>query len=246
MRGQSGLRQLLVGYTVYQSDHDGHVLFGYTPPTVLGNPVTVESDSGHTFGLPVADRYPWRLAPYVSGVWEILHSHEPVPDLPSSGDSMADALSKAYTLSVSPTFGINSIYVGGHGDGPFKGFVTEGGYTRPNVGAHVVFNDFEVKRASSLIVFADSKARFGPFTDPNTGLHFVTPPHANGHRWRSSGAGIEMLMPGQITGLPEGRFGESTITGFFDGHVASLRADQLDDMTLWANPAKTQDYDFSP
>lgn len=242
---QSGLRQLLVGYTVYQGDHDGHVLFGYTPATVLGNPVAVTTESGHTFSLPVADRYPWRLAPYVSGVWEVLHSHEPVPDLPEAGDSDSAALMKAYALSISPTFGINSVYVGGHGEGPFEGFVTSGGMTRPNVGEHVVFREAEVKNASSLIVFADSQAKGGPFED-GMGLHYVTPPRANGLRWVGTRDGFTDLKSGHLTGLPEGWYGEAASTGFFDGHVASLRPDELDDMRRWANWAQDADYDFSP
>lgn len=244
---QSGLRQLLLGYTVYRQDHDGHVLFGYTPPTVLGRPVTVTADSGHTFGLPVADRYPWRLAPYVAGVWEVLHHHEPVPELPAAGDDAAAALSKAYALSISPSFGINSVYVGGHGDGPFAGFVTAGGETRPNVGAHVVFREVEVRSASSLIVFTDSRARGGPFTEAQAaGLYFVTPPRANGRRWVGQRDGFASLRSGHLTGLPQGWYGPAASTGFFDGHVASLRPDELNDMRLWANGARDADYDFNP
>lgn len=247
VRSQSNLRQILLGYTIYQNDHDGHVLYGLTPNTVNGQPVTASAPSGHTFGPPVANRYPWRLAPYIDHVWPILYSHQAAPPLPQQGDSNAEAFTKAYNLSISPTYGINSIYVGGHGDGPFQGFASIDGVIRPNKGKHVVFRNIEVRQPSNLIVFADSKTRDGPsYNDPETGLYFLTPPRAKGHRWRAKGNEFELVTSGQITGLPEGRYGPATVTGFFDGHVATLRPEALEDMRLWANQADTADYDFVP
>lgn len=248
-RGLSDLRQMMVGYAVYQSDHRGHVPWGYTPATIAGRPVEVRSSSGHTFGIPVAERYPWRFEPYVGGVWDILHSHQPVPEVPTAGDSAGDAFLKAYNLSLYPSIGLNSVYVGGH-HGAFAGFKLKpasGGYV-PNRGEHVVFYGHEVRRPSELIVFAETQARLGDAPvfgdDPQAGLHFVTPPRANGRRWRAGGDAIENLMPVSIAGLPEGRYGPAASTAFFDGHAAGLSASRLDDMRLWANRADRADYDF--
>ncbi len=245
-RAQTGLRAMLSGYTIYQLDHGGAVLYGYTPATVGGEAVTVRASSGHVFGLPVADRYPWRLAPYVADLWAILYCHGDPPPLPQPVDSEHEAMLKAYTLSLSPTFGINSIYVGGHGDGPFRGFVTVQGVVKPNRGQHVVFHTNEVRRPSELIVFAESQAFGGPFGDGDAGLHFVTPPWANGHRWHVHDGQMQPLMRGQIAGLPRGRWGRGAVTGFFDGHVAALPPDELRNMRLWANHADRPDYDFTP
>ncbi|MEM8739076.1 MAG: prepilin-type N-terminal cleavage/methylation domain-containing protein [Planctomycetota bacterium] len=246
LNAQSALRQLLLGYTVYQNDSDGHVLYGYPPPTLGGQPITVQADSGHTFSGWAAERYPWRLTPYIDDIWELLHLHASVPPIPLADDSQSEAELKAYDLSLAPAFGINSIYVGGHQGPAFEGFVTAGGVNLPNKGKHVVFRDLEVRRPSSLIVFAETKERQGTSTDPNTGLHFATPPHADGHRWRAPDDRFEIMKPGHITGLPEGRYSAATTTGFFDGHVSVLRPRALDDMRLWANQATTPDYDFKP
>ena len=248
-RGMSDLRQLLLGYTVYQSDHDGRVLWGYTPPTIAGKPVEVHVASGHIFGLPVADRYPWRMASYVDDIWEVLHGHGPTPPQPVASDAPSDAVLKAYALSLTPTFGINSAYVGGH-HGPTRGFVLRGGEYQPNRGQHVVFRQDEARRPSDLIVFAESQARVGtssPFPDePAAGFHAVTAPRAGGQHWRAVGGRIENLRPSTITGLPEGRHSDATVTGFFDGHAAGLRADALDNMRLWANGAQAADDDPVP
>lgn len=249
VRGLSDLRQMMVGYSVYQSDYRGHVPWGYTPASIAGHPVEIKTSAGHTFGALVAERYPWRFEPYVGGVWDILHSHQPVPDIPAADDTPGDAFLKAYNLSLYPSIGLNSIYVGGY-NGQFAGFKTDPALNDfvPNKGKHVVFYEREVRRPSDLIVFAETQARLGDAPlfadDPQAGLHFVTPPRAKGHRWRADGNQIETLMPVSLAGIPEGRYSQAANTSFFDGHAAGMSPTQLDDMRLWANRATTADYDF--
>lgn len=244
----SNLRQLMVGYSLYHGAHDGEVLRGVTPTSVDGRPVVVDTPSGHTLGMPVADRYPWRLAPYLDHVWDVLYPHAPAPPPPAAGDSDGEALLKAYDLSLTPGYGINSVYVGGH-EGPFGGFVLDGGVKRANRGEHVVFHRGEVKRPSGLLVFAEAQARVGdapPFDDPEAGFHYATPPRADGHRWEVKGNAIRSLTAAAIAGIPEGRAADATPVGHFDGHAAAVPLDRLEDMRLWANRADADDYDFNP
>ena len=245
----AGARELVAGYAAYHTDNRGSLMFGYSPPTVDGQPVLVDDEiSGQTFGFPVADRYPWRLAPYVGDVWGVLHLHGGRPDRPSASDSPADAQAKAYRLSLNPTFGINSVYLGGHAGGVFQGFV--GVDNRPNTGRHVAFKAGEIRRPSEQIVFAESRLRnAGPLGGPDAGgedagLHFVTPPRANGQRWTVNARGEFEITSGVITGLPLGRYGDGAV-GFFDGHAATLSPRELEDMRLWAPRADTPDYDFN-
>lgn len=237
----SNMRQIMIGYTAFQPDHKDRVMYGLTPPVVNGKAVTVTA-AGREFGLPVADRYPWRMAPYVQDVWSLLHNHTQAPELPTAADSDSDALIKAYQLSISPTYGMNSIYVGGHGDGPFGGFVPRNGRVVPNLGSHVVFRVAEVKRPEQLITFTESQSSLS--TDEPAGLYFASPPYANGQWWRADGDEIENLKPSNIGGMPKGFNGAATVTGFFDGHAEAMMPAQLNDMRLWANKAKAADYDF--
>lgn len=245
VRSMNNMRQIMAGYTMYYQDHDGWLLLGYAPPTLDGNPLTVESEAGHVFGSPVSERYPWRLAPYVQNIWAILHSHGDVPPEPRAGDPPAAAFMKAYAISLHPTYGINSVFLGGHRGPIFAGFTGPGG-DRPNYGKHVVFKASRVSRATEMIVFADSKARFAGASSEDSGLHYLTPPRANGHRWRVVDGKFDILMPGMATGLPDGRYGMGAVTGFFDGHVESMRPEQLEDMRYWANYATESEYDFVP
>ena len=245
VRSLSNVRQMLAGYQSYYQDHNGWLMLGYAPPTLNGRPLKVESEAGHVFGSPVSERYPWRLAPYVQNVWALLHSHRDVPPEPQAGDTPAAAFMKAYTISLNPTYGINSVFLGGHRGPIFAGFTGPGG-DRPNTGKHVAFKASAVTRATEQIVFTDSKGRFTGAAYEDDGLHYVTPPRANGHRWRAVKGKFEILTPGMATGLPDGRYGMGAVVGFFDGHAESMRPEQLEDMRYWSPFATTPDYDFTP
>ena len=106
LRAKSDLKQLLVGYTSYQNDYKGELLVAYPPSTLYGQTVTVEY-AGHTIIPPASQRYPWRLVPYVAGVWEILHNHGDVPERPQPDDGSSVAFLKAYYLSLYTSYGMN-------------------------------------------------------------------------------------------------------------------------------------------
>ena len=247
LSSMSGLRQMMLGYAMYCQDNRGAVPFGYSPPTVNGVTITVTDKlSGMTFSSPVADRYPWRLLPYVGNIWQIIHSHTDLPALPQAGDTYSTAILKAYTLSLNPTYGINAEYVGGQTGSPYLGFVDSTGLTAgdiPNVGHHVVFKNSEVHRPSQLIVFADCHT-YNVMSLVGSGLHYLTPPHAAGHNWQVKNGKIQLLNSSLIMGVPQGWITSKTVVAFFDGHVEMMLPAQLDDMRLWANWANTVDYDY--
>jgi len=248
LRAAAGVRELVIGYTQYSQDNKGALLWGYTGATVNGTPVTVyDAFTDTTFGLPIADRWPWRLAPYVKHVWKIIHIHRDAPEVPQMGDphgtasTLGTVENKAYVLSLTPAFGINSVYLGGHSGGLFDGFVGD----RPNVNKHVAFRQSEIRRPSSQIVFTEVQVgTIGmPLPVDGEGAHYALPPRANGQRWTVTDHQF-VLTTGVYGGLPKGRYGKNTIAGFFDGHVETLSPDQLTDMRLWAPRATGPDWDF--
>jgi prepilin-type N-terminal cleavage/methylation domain-containing protein/prepilin-type processing-associated H-X9-DG protein len=242
IRAAAGLRELLAGYTAYHIDHRGALPFGYPPPTVNGVTLEVTAPSGHVFGSPIAERYPWRLVPYVKDVWSILHNHDACPPAPAATDSATEAFDKTYMLSLNPSFGINAVFLGGQYGPLFRGFVGPS-MDRPNVGKHVAFRASEIRRPTQQIVFTESISKNYPFVEPDTGLHYVTPPRAGGLRWTVTNGRIDVLTS-VVIGVPQGRYGRSTIVGFFDGHVELLAPADLLDMRLWAPRATGPDYDF--
>lgn len=245
VKSLSNLHQMMLGYTAYHAENKGGLLLGYTPPTVNGRTIRASDPVSHqSFGSPVADRYPWRLLPYVGNIWQILHAHAAVPPLPAPGDSVSTAFLKAYTLSLDPTYGINAVFVGGQQGSDWQGF---GGKTGdvPLTGKHVVFRASEVKHPSNLIVFADSQC-MGVASLAGQGLHYLTPPHAHGHNWQVTQGEFDILKPGSIMGIPNGWYSKRAMVAFFDGHCESMTPDQLTDMRMWCNIANSQDYDYAP
>ncbi|HZZ43304.1 MAG TPA: type II secretion system protein [Tepidisphaeraceae bacterium] len=241
LRSQSGLRQMMIGYILYAQNNRGSLLFGYTPSTVDGAPVSVaDPRSGQTFGTPVSQRYPWRLLPFVSNIWPIIHSHGDLPAIPAAGESSSQAFLDAYMLSLNPTYGINSVYVGG--DANYQGFV--GPNNSPNIHHHVVFKSSEVHSSSKLIIFADCRTTNVPSL-AGQGLYCLTPPHASGHNWEVVNNATHILNPNLIMGVPQGWYSNRIMVSFFDGHVESMLPSQLDDMRLWANYATAPDYDYA-
>ena len=245
--GMSNLRQVLIGYRYYMDESSGAVMYGYLPDgKVDGQEFPVrDPDSGHTFGSPVNQRYPWRLSPYVEKVWGVIYSHRAPLEAPRSIDTPDAALMKAYYISLEPTFGINAAYVGGYA-GMYKGFKSLGGKEySPNREAHVVFRESEVKRPGELITFAESKWRGGGMDEGDRGFHWVTAPNCKGAKWRVEGGRIRIVdTSGALIGLPEGRFKNKAITGMFDGHVECLAPNELLTMRRWANWADDDEYDF--
>ncbi|MEM9346653.1 MAG: prepilin-type N-terminal cleavage/methylation domain-containing protein [Planctomycetota bacterium] len=250
----SDMRQMMIGYTANYTDNKDRLIYGKLPfiGDVDGTPSTIRV-AGHEFGSIIAQRYPWRIAPYISGVWDILHSHQQTPEAPKEGEPFADAFDKAYNISIEPGFGLNTIYVGGDLAG--QGFVRVGtnfppSYT-PNRGQHVVFQASEVLRPSELLVFTDSKSDLPPppGTEPragDVGNYFSTPPRLRGEQqWRANGSEMENLKPGTNIGLPEGYVADGTTTGFFDGSARTVSYEELSDMRLWANKADSADYDYT-
>lgn len=245
IQNRSALRQVMLGYTLHQHDHNGRVLWGYPPAYVSGQPLTAQLASGHTVEGLAAQRYPVRLIPYLGHEWRMLWEHtDDVPPLPAQNDSPAQVWMKAYQLGVNPTFGINATFVGGSYSYDAKGFGPAPDH-RPNYGQHVVFHEHEVRRPSRLIVFTETRST----TSGNVGeagFHLATAPQTRFPQWHAEGDRFVSDNTTGIIGMPIGRHLNRTATGYFDGHVASHSASELDDMRLWANNADEPDYVYTP
>jgi hypothetical protein len=158
---------------------------------------------------------------------------------------MADASYKAYLLSISPSYGLNSVFLGG--DFAYSGFTGSTPNFRANMGGPAVFRGNEVRRPSQMIVFVEAKQRNQAMgiTTGEAGMFRATPPVAGGRKWRVVNNKFEVLVPDDV-GIPEGRWGSSVVTGFFDGHADTIPAAELDDMRLWSNKANSVDEDNVP
>lgn len=251
----NGGRQLMVGYSVYQSEYREHVLFGYVPNapnTINGKDVTAhEPLSGHTLNGQAVARYPARLLPYVGSIWEILQVQHNGPLIkPQPDDSYGDAFFKVYTLGVEPTFGINAAFVGGHRD--FGGFTHLDGsnYAPSYQDSRIVYYGKQVRRPAQLVTFSTvgGLMLYGATGQLSRGFHTANSPKlSNNAIWTAQGQNFKPLFGASDFSVPRGFFLDQPSVAFFDGHVSRHSADVLNDMRLWSNTAQTADHDvFAP
>ena len=120
----SALRQMVMGYTSYTLDHGGQLLPGYIDETLLApgaffGTLRVYLPSGLEL-TDVEDKqsYVWRLAPYLDGAWETFF--EDMNDTGAMSGFEAEFRELQFGapfnedgISQRPSFGLNSIFIGG-------------------------------------------------------------------------------------------------------------------------------------
>lgn len=128
----SALRQIAMGYTQYTIDNRAWLMPGYVDLTLFdpGEPfeaLVVRRPSGTELAPADSQSYVWRLAPYVDHAWRtfFVDTTDTSAMVRFAGDfdrnifGPADPTAALGGISERPSFGMNSIYVGGdssHGD----------------------------------------------------------------------------------------------------------------------------------
>ncbi len=157
----SALRQMAVGYSLYTQDNNGRLLPGYLDVGLLNDPQYFESlrislGGGSELADEDKQSYVWRLAPYVDDTWQTFFEEADAGAMARFTAEYQRMVTPGAThtpglISELPSFGLNSIFVGGdsvHGGvgsaNPWNGTDPEKAATRLT---HVV-------NPTKLIVFA--------------------------------------------------------------------------------------------
>jgi len=204
-RELSAARTLMIAYTMYAGEHDGMVLPGYMPEAA-------RDEHGNPLGTPVNKRYPYRLAPYFDYQ---LNDSVLVHDRADEIEAMKRAgFNHHYSVSVMPSLGLNTQYVGGH----------EGYSWLP-----YVRRVEEPVDPTRLVVFASARATpAGPAAGTVEGYYEVRPPTDPTFDPEADAFRFGFVHP---------RYNGRAVVGFFDAHAGTLDEPALIDMTRWANPA---------
>ncbi len=262
----NALKQIMMAYRSYSDDNRGQLLPGYigtdlqdddTDP--FGN-LRVTLPDGTVLNEEDAQSYVWRLAPYVDNAWEVFYS-----ELRDTG--MMAQLEAEYSdgiygpfgglssivggISERPTYGLNSIFVGGdseHGGQVVKD-MNPWTPTDPNV-VIAATRFTQVKNPARLIVFGPA-AKADPsgatvYDDESLGFCELRPPYLNldanlwiDPQWKVAARGlVEQTGSGfyDEAGLPIVRNGNDVIpVGMLDGSTAAEQLSNLSrDMRRWS------------
>ncbi len=249
-------QQLITAYTLYSDDNRGEVMVGYatdtmvTPSAAAGQDMlTVVDQSGEPITGVVARRYPWRLAPYLDFKMEGLFKDAAMLRRYRERDDFL------YVSSLSPSYGLNSMLVGGDADR--FGF---------NPAALAAYGSFyltrvdQAQRPDRLLVFATARGVNPDGGELVPGYFRVDAPNRTVRTWSAT---YDPSQPPGTTGNVDFRLGggrkatggtASGVSGgggkaglvYVDGHVDMQGFDALNDMTRWSHRATTSDWTIGP
>jgi prepilin-type N-terminal cleavage/methylation domain-containing protein len=217
-------RQLIAAYIRAASENNGALLPAYEPGAVAQN------EAGETIAGPSAERYPWRLAPFldhrVFGTL-LVNEQEKI-----GRDASAELLD--YMVSFGPNFGMNGTYVGGN----YRSSLAPGGLAEKRFGRFCVQHINEVVSPSQLIVFCTSHYP-GVSGKPYLGHHLVSAPYESERTWKLSAH--DKGASAENRGFIDLRYDGRALVVMFDGHTELLSLAQLEDMRRWSNQAAERD-----
>ena len=149
----SSARQLMLAWDAYAVQYKESVLPGYK----LGlRAFTADGDEvGEVANTIAAAAYPWRLAPFLDYDFRTLYRGINARAL--EGMQQQDPESYVYVVSVSPSLGLNTTWVGGDQN--------ELGFNAPalsNFGKFYVQKLGDIRKAGDLMVFASAKGPIRP------------------------------------------------------------------------------------
>lgn len=254
VREQSGMKQVMAAYIMYADDHDGDLMIGYLSDDHWGEMVrdrAVPTDlSGEPIGPITGKRYPWRLIPYLNNQFEALYQDHRVMDALAEGsdadyDSAHASETMEYLVSLYPSFGLNSYFVGGGANGDSLMWSQAG---RRLFGKFHIDRLSRARTPSSLMTFSSARATADPSVLPGygtvDGYFIVKPPYlyeTSGRQWDDSYQDRTQNPEGNSGGV-DMRYKNKGIAGMLDGHAEQMGWDGYNDMRHWANGATREDW----
>jgi hypothetical protein len=189
---------------------------------------------GQVLSFPVNARYPWRIAPYMSGSMELIYSGENRAKLAQLRSSRHPDY--VYSVSVFPSLGINSYFIGGN-QSEFPAVEANAKFG----GGTVITKTSEARHPSALMVFISARSAV---TGNNAqGYYQVTPPYLKNRQWAPSYS--PSLSPSQWGNVAP-RFNNRAVAALLDGHAENFSLPPMQDMRHWCNTADRADFVLRP
>ncbi len=224
----SASRQLWLGFQMYADDHNGAVFPGYVTD------FAAVDDRGQPLGFPENTRYPWRILPYLAQSMELIYAGE-------NRAKLAELRAKShqdyvYQISVYPSLGINSYFIGGN----------QSDFSAATVNARfgsgtIVTRMNEIQRPAVLAAFLSARSAVDGVKA--NGYYQVTPPFLRKREWAAAYA--PSGAPEQW-GFVAPRFQQRAVAALLDGHAQTFNLTEMQDMRHWCNRADQPDWTLRP
>ena len=238
----SAAKQLITAYGLYADDFDEYVMPGYidgVTPEELAKSNVIAPD-GTEIGGVMIQRYPWRLAPWFDFDFRGLFSDRKVYS--EVFDKNRAPQYYHYRISMVPTLGLNSDFVGG-------GRLS---FIPPHLRAvkdHWVRRLGDARRPDRLMVFASAHTADSIYRqweiDVNKGYFLLKSPYYGARRWTDQYDPVAE-NPEPVTGNVHLRYNNKAVTVSLDSHAETLGWEDLNDMTRWSDFATKPDWTLEP
>lgn len=228
------------GFNLYADDNDGLVIrAGYGVNTQeerdLIDTLDFRDEWGNKIETPlIFNRYPHHIGPYMGYSWEgATHVHDAAESLNDvRPDINGSPFRWNYQVSVFPSFGYNTNYIGGTTAASRRdreNIFYKGRYTRRITDPLI---------PSKLLTFASAYGSFGG--QEEVGYAVVSPPPLDAEVWSED---TDAQAYRNVHPRYEGR----AVVGFFDGHGGMVSDEDLRDRQLWSDFARRDgDPDWDP
>ena len=235
-------KQVMTAFTLYADTNKGSVLPGYPTRAMVNGPMVVVDEKGERVLNDEAQRYPWRLAPYLNydfrGLYTDANLLREVRD--NEGAYAAYGVNYRYVVSLFPSLGMNVAFVGGSDRfGAFDPL-----HQRRFRKSHISRLD-EAQRPGELLVFASARSEaqeMAPMLGRPEGFFRVEPPFfTQGRRWAGS-YDTAAEYPGLNSGFVSLRHGGLAVAAMLDTHAEMLGWEPLNSMTRWCDKATRADW----
>ena len=232
---RNAARQALIAWSSYALENDGNLLPGYRSGMEAYTPDGLPISSS-TIGV-AGNRYPWRLAPYLSYNFDVLYVNDQNSYLEQLRND--DYSSYVYTVATFPSLGINATWMGGDEiDGCFNPALTS------LLGNFYSSKLSQIKNPQRLTVFASARGDSAPNGGGDTieGYFKVASPAFSSRRWDNQYDKEDTTSFGNLSARWDGR----SVISRVDGSVDSLAIEEMDDMRIWADRADSKDWVLTP
>lgn len=247
-RELAGAQQIMLAYHLYAADFRDWLLPGYPPPSWVSGSTVVSGLGGERATGEHAQRYVWRLAPYLGDQLPALYADPTLLALIRRDEPnyILNGQNASYVLSLYPSLGLNATFLGGNDRRQQFDRVTTQIFGRVYTQTLA-----ECARPSDRLVFASARSATNPLV-PNIpypqGFFRVEPPVyslAQGRLWGAAydpAAASTEANSGNVSLRHAGR----GVSAHLDAHAALLPWEQFDDMRLWSDAADRPDWGIIP